>query len=130
MLLREPPFDGAAAGAGGDAGPSVTAVLRAALAPLKARIDAAFIYGIAAKGAAREHGHIDMMIVGSGIAYAEVIPYLIKAAGCIGRSINPGIYSADELTRKLAGGNRLVLAVLKQRKIFLIGSENDLPQPR
>ena len=129
-MLREPPFDNADAGAGGDAGPSVTEVLRAALAPLQARIDAAFIYGVPAKRTAPEHGDIDVMIVGSGIAYVEVIPYFIKAARRIGRGINPGIYTADELARKLAGGNRLVLAVLKQRKIFLIGSEEDLPRPR
>lgn len=129
-MLQDPPFDNADAGAGGDAGPSVPEVLRAALIPLKARIDAAFIYGVPAKGVALEHGDIDVMIVGSGIAYVEVIPYLIKAARRIGRGINPGIYSADEFARKLAGGNRLVLAVLKQRKIFLIGSEKDLPRPR
>ena len=105
-------------------------VLRAALAPLAARIDAAFIYGPAAKGALTAQGDIDLMIIGSGIAYADVIPYLIPAAKYAGRAIHPSVYGADELSRKLAGGNRVMLAVLKQRRIFLIGAENDLPRPR
>ena len=130
MMLQEPPLDNAADDAGGSSGQSVTAVLRAALAPLAARIDAAFIYGAPAKGAMPRHGDIDVMIIGIGIAYTDVIPPLIQAAARIGRGINPGIYSAGEVTRKLAGGNRLVLAVLKQRKIFLIGSEDDIPRPR
>lgn len=129
-MLREPPTDNAGEEAGGDAGPSVAEVLRATLAPLAAGIDAAFIYGSMARGAGTEHGDIDVMIIGSGIAYADVIPHLIKAAKYIGRTINPSVYSAAELTGKLASGNRLVRAVLKQHKIFLIGSDDDIPQPR
>ena len=129
-MLREPPLDNAADTVGGDGGPSVIEVLRAALAPLGAGMDAAFIYGAAAKRAAAGHGDIDVMIIGSGIAYADVIPHLIKAARVIGRGINPCVYSADELARKLAGGNRVIRAVLAQPKIFLVGSADDLPHPR
>ena len=129
-MLIEPPVDNAAADAHGNGGLSVTEVLRAALAPLTARIDTAFIYGPAAKGAATAQGDIDLMIIGRGIGYADVIPHLISAAKYIGRGIQPSIYSADELTRKLASGNRVVLAVLKQRKIFVFGSANEILQQR
>jgi hypothetical protein len=129
-MLREPPIDDAADDGGGDARPSVTEVLRAALAPLAAQIDAAFIYGAAARVAAKEHGDIDVMIIGSKIAYADVIPCFIAAAKYTGRTINPSVYSAAEWSRKLAGGNRVVLAVLAQRKIFLIGAEDGIPRPR
>mgnify|MGYP001230932548 CR=1 FL=1 len=129
-MLREPPLDNAADDTGGEAGVCVTAVLRAALAPLAAHIDAAFIYGRPAKGAATAHGDIDVMIIGRGITYADVIARLIAAAKHLGRSINPSVYSADEWARKLAGGNRVALAVLKQRKIFLIGSADGIPRPR
>lgn len=129
-MLREPPVENAAGDAHGNGGPSVTAVLRAALAPLRARIAAAFIYGPMAKGVATAHSDIEVIIIGSGIAYADVIPQFIAAAKYIGRTINPSVYSAHEWARKLAGGNRVVLAVLKQRKIFLIGSADDIPQAR
>ena len=128
-MLREPPVDNAANDAGGAAGPSVTEVLRAALAPLAPRIDAAFIYGPAAHGTMSGHGHIDVMIIG-GIAYADVIPHFIAAAKYISRTINPSVYSAADWSRKQAGGNRVVLAVLKQPKIFLIGTEDGIPRPR
>ncbi len=127
-MLREPPIDNAAIDAGGEAVPSVTEVLRAALAPLAAGIDAAFIYGPTARGAVT--GHIEVMIIGSEIAYADVIPGFIAATKYIGRTINPSVYSATDWSHKLAAGNRVVLAVLKQRKIFLIGSEDGIPQPR
>src|SRR5476649_2954505 len=98
-MLREPPGDNAAENAGSDNGPSVTEVLRAALAPLTTRIDAAFIYGPTARGATTGHGHIDVMIIGIGIAYADVIPHFIAAAKFIGRTINPSVYTAAEWSR-------------------------------
>ena len=129
-MLRASPGDDPGDDAGGGSAPSVTEVLRAALAPLTARITTAFIYGPMAKGAATAHSDIEVMIIGSAIAYADVIPQFIAAAKYIGRTINPSVYSAHEWARKLAGGNRVVLAVLKQRKIFLIGSADDIPQAR
>ena len=129
-MLRESPGGDPGDDAGSNSGPSVTEVLRAALAPLTERIAVAFIYGPMAQGAATAHSDIEVMIIGSEIAYADVIPQFIAAAKTIGRAINPSVYSTDEWTRKLASGNRVVLAVLKQRKIFLIGTEDAIPRPR
>lgn len=129
-MLREAPGGGPGDDAGGSSGPTVTEVLRAALAPLTARIDAAFIYGPLAKGAATAHSDIEVMIIGRDVAYADVIPQFIAAAKCIGRAINPSVYSTDEWKHKLAAGNRVLLAVLKQRKIFLIGTDDAIPRPR
>ena len=129
-MLREPPFDIAGGGGGGGGGLPVTEVLRAALAPLRARIDAAFIYGPAAQAGLAGDRDIDFMIIGRDIAYADVIPHLIAAAKHIGRGIQPSVYTAREFTYKLAGGNRAVLAVMKQRKIFLVGADDAIPQAR
>jgi hypothetical protein len=127
-MLREPPYDFSGDDAGGDDRPPATDVLRAALAPLAARIDAAFIYGPAARGPA--HVEIDLLIVGRDIAYAEVLPHIIAAAKFVGRAINPSVYTADEWTEKLARGNRVALAVMKQPKVFLLGTERSVPRPR
>ena len=68
------------------------------------------------------------MIIGRAIAYAEVIPRFIAAAKYLGRSINPSVYCADEWKRKLVQGNRVILAVMQQPKIFVIGSTERIPQ--
>jgi predicted nucleotidyltransferase len=130
-MLREPPYDD---GAGrddddGDAAPSVTDILRAALEPVATQIDAAFIYGPLARGASSAHRDIDIMIIGRGIEYTDVIPHFIAAAKYLGRAINPSVYSADEWRRKMAAGNRVMLALMKQPKIFVIGTQDRIPQP-
>ena len=128
-MLREPPYgDGAGRDEGdGDAAPSVTDVLRAALAPVAARIDAAFIYGAHARGAPSAHADIDIMIIGRGIGYTDVIPHFIAAAKYLGRAINPSVYSAEEWRRKMAAGNRVMLALMKQPKIFVLGTQDGIP---
>ncbi len=128
-MLREPPYDdGAGRDDGGDAAPSMSDVLRAALEPVAARIDAAFIYGPVARGALKAHGDIDIMIIGRGIEYADVIPHFIAAAKYLGRTINPGVYRTDEWRSKLAAGNRVMLALMNQPKIFVIGTQDAIPQ--
>jgi len=126
-MLREPPHDNGA-GDGDDASPSMTDILRAALEPVAARIDAAFIYGPMARGTMKEHSDIDLMIIGCDIEYADVIPHFIAAARYLGRTINPSVYRADEWRRKVAAGNRVMLALMKQPKIFVIGTQDAIPQ--
>lgn len=126
-MLLEPPPSHEADESTGDAAPSVTDVLRAALAPLAARIDAAFIYGTTAGAALAGKQAIDIMIIGRGIVHADVLTVLIDAKKYLGRTINPSVYGIEEWTRKVAAGNRVMLAVLKQRKVFLIGSADRLP---
>lgn len=108
----------------------VADVVREALAPLAKHIAVAFIYGSLAKGTDTVHSDVDVMIIGMKVSYTDVIPHVVKAQHRIGRTINPSIYTAAELGRKLAGANSFLVAVMKQPKIFLIGSEGDLPKPR
>jgi hypothetical protein len=129
-MLREPPADSGDGDAGDAAAPTVVEVLRAALAPLAARIDAAFLYGTLAAGAVTGQGHLDVMIIARDLTYAEVIPNFIAAAKYIGRTINPSVYSTDEWARKFAAGNRVAIAVMKQPRIFLLGADNNIPRPR
>ena len=128
-MLREPTFaHGADNDDDGGAAPSMTEVLRAALAPVATRIDAAFIYGPAARGAAKPHGDIEIMIIGRDIDYTDVIPRFIAAAKYLGRTINPSVYRAHEWRSKMAAGNRVMLALMKQPKLFVIGSHDSIPQ--
>lgn len=103
--------------------------LRAALAPLDKRIRAAFIYGSVAKGADTASSDIDVMIISDGLSFPDVIKAFTNAEREIGRSVNPTIYNLEEWRRKLLDEGGFLGRVLAQPKIFLIGSDNDLPKP-
>lgn len=103
-------------------------ILRLALLPLSDKIQTAFIYGSIAKGGDTAKSDIDVLIVGTGLAHADVYDALSAHEINLGRPVNPSIYSTQELQRKLAEGNAFVSRVLEQPKIFLIGSDDDLPK--
>jgi predicted nucleotidyltransferase len=108
-------------------------VLRQGLLPVAERISTAFIYGSIAKGTDSARSDIDVMVIGENIAYPDVYSALIPAEERLGRKISPAIYSRDDVTRKLKEENSFLTRIMSQPKIFLIGSEHDLPeteQPR
>jgi hypothetical protein len=67
------------------------------------------------------------MVIGDGIAYPEVYASLMPAETQLGRKVSPTIYSNDEALLKLKKENAFLTRVMAQPKIFLIGSEIDLP---
>lgn len=104
--------------------------LRAALAPLAKRIRAAFVYGSVAKGTDTARSDVDLMLVSDDLSFPEVIQALTKAEREIGRSVNPSVYSRGDWQRKLGEEGGFLRRVLAQPRIFLIGSDDDLPKPR
>ncbi len=103
----------------------VADVLREALAPLSAQIAAAFVYGSVASGEERAGSDVDVMIIGDA-SFADVVAALAPAQLALGREVNPNLYPALELRRKLAAGESFVQRVLSQPKIFIIGGEDEL----
>lgn len=101
-------------------------VLRNALADFRDRVKSAFIYGSIAKGTDRSGSDIDVMIVSDQVAYPEMLEAFSSIEAKLGRSVNPTIYKTDEFQKKIASDNSFVTRVMKQPKIFLIGSENDI----
>jgi predicted nucleotidyltransferase len=104
--------------------------VRKALAPLAKRIEAAFIYGSVAKGTDTASSDIDVMIVSDGLSFPDVIQALTKAESEIGRSINPAVYGQDEWRRKQTEAGGFLQRIMEQPRIYLIGSDDDLPKPR
>jgi predicted nucleotidyltransferase len=100
-------------------------VLRAALEPLAERILAAFVYGSVAREEETAQSDIDLMIIGE-VELDETLSRLSKPEGSLGRPVNPTVYSAKEFKQKMASGNHFLNAVMKDKKIFLMGSENEL----
>ncbi len=103
----------------------VADVLRAALAPLAARLKVAFIYGSVAKLAQRNGSDVDVMVVGEP-AFGEVVSALGSAQETLAREINPTVYSPAEFRSKLKAGHHFLTAVVGGEKLFLIGDEHEL----
>jgi hypothetical protein len=67
------------------------------------------------------------MVISDRLTYGEVFGALERAAKAIGRTVNPTVYSVAEFSKRRGGENALVTRVLKQPKVWMIGSEDDLP---
>jgi uncharacterized protein len=100
-------------------------VLRSALRPLSKQIVAAFVYGSVAREQETAQSDVDVMVVGKA-TLDDVLSRLLTAEKNIGRSINPTVYSVSEFKSKLAAGNHFLTSVLKGRKVFLVGDDDDL----
>ncbi len=96
-------------------------VLRAALAPLAGQIDQAFIYGSVAKGKDTAKSDIDLMIISEKIAYADLFAALEPATSRLKRTVNPTLYSAIEVNKRILDDNAFVKRVLAQPKLWVIG---------
>ena len=103
-------------------------VLRTALEPMRGQIQAAFVYGSVARGDENAGSDVDVMIVGD-VGFAEIIAALAPAQDALARTINPNIYPFDEFASKLAAREPFLRRVMEDRKIFLIGSDDDFGQP-
>ena len=101
--------------------------LRDALKPIASAIRAAFVYGSVAKATDQASSDIDLMIVSDSLTYGEVFGALERITRTVGRQINPTVYTAGEFSKRTRTENAFVTRVLEQPKLWIIGSENDLP---
>jgi predicted nucleotidyltransferase len=100
--------------------------LRAALAPLRDRIQAAFVFGSVAKQTDHAASDIDVMIISDTLEFPDVILALQPVEQGLGREINPVIYTHKELFRRLKADEGFVHRVISQPKVWLFGSEDGL----
>lgn len=103
-------------------------VLRRALASFANRISVAFIYGSVAKATDTASSDIDVMIVAPDLSYSEVVAFFAEPEASLGRAINPTLYKPEDFARKLAEDNAFLSKVLNQPRIFLIGTDDDIPK--
>ncbi|MHC8412929.1 nucleotidyltransferase domain-containing protein [Pseudomonas sp. Hz4] len=95
--------------------------LRQALQPFAEQVTWAFVYGSIAKDQANASSDIDLMLIGEGLHYSEVMERLMPMEEQLGRTLNPTLYTPDDWAAKLATQNSFVVRVAQQDKINLIG---------
>jgi predicted nucleotidyltransferase len=99
--------------------------LRDALKPVSSAIRAAFVYGSVAKAADQAGSDIDLMIVSDSLSHGEVFGAIERVSRMLGRRVNPTVYSASEFSKRAR--DAFLTRVLQGPKVWVIGSENDLP---
>lgn len=99
--------------------------IRDALADLDSRLDQVFIFGSLAAGTARMTSDIDLMVVGD-VSFTEIVTALIDTHESLNREVNPVVMKRGEFQKKARNQDRFVSRILKEPKIFVKGSENEL----
>lgn len=97
--------------------------LRQALEPFSEQLSWAFVYGSIAKGQANASSDIDLMLIGEGLHYSEVMERLMPLEEQLGSPLNPTLYTPQDWAVKFAAGNSFVVRVAQQDKINLLGED-------
>jgi predicted nucleotidyltransferase len=100
-------------------------VLASALKPLEDKIAAALIYGSVASETDTGSSDIDLFVIGKA-RFSEITEAISGCERNLARSVNVYSLTPEEFSNKASEKNHFVLNVLKSKKIFLIGSDNDL----
>jgi predicted nucleotidyltransferase len=91
----------------------------------KNSIKIAFIYGSYAQGRESFSSDIDLMVIGE-ISSKELSSILSKPKKELMREINYAVFSLKEFINKVKQKDHFLSSVLKDKKIFIVGSENEL----
>ena len=97
-------------------------VLQEVLAPLRDRIELAYVYGSHASGEEKDESDVDLMIIGE-VSLREVSAPLRRAREMLRRQINPTLYRAEEYKVALAEKNSFVKRVHDGPRIEIIGRD-------
>ncbi len=89
------------------------------------KISFAFIYGSYAKGDENLSSDIDLFVIGS-ITSKELSTLISKPKRELGREINYAVFPFDEIKKRIKRKDHFLNDVMKGKKIFIIGSENEL----
>jgi predicted nucleotidyltransferase len=108
----------------------VADVIRQALKPLNAQIKLAFIYGSIAKGTDARTSDIDLMLIGEGLNYGDVMDVLMPFEESLQRSVNPTIFTSAEFASRLDQNSSFLVRVMEQPKLVIKGVIDDFREPR
>ena len=100
--------------------------LQTALAPLAAKIAAAFVYGSIAKGTDTAASDVDLMVIADKLEYGELFSVLKEAEGALGRSVNPNLMTRADWRRKRAEPDSFAARIAGRPRLFVLGSDDEL----
>jgi predicted nucleotidyltransferase len=89
------------------------------------QVQLALIFGSLARGEDSPESDVDLLVIGSLPVQSLTAP-LREAEAELAREINPVVMRSDELARRVASGDHLVGAIMRDPKLFLIGDEDEL----
>lgn len=84
----------------------------------------AFIHGSFAEGREKTSSDIDIVVIG-GIKPMEIKSLFYEYQSKISREINSIVYTEEEFLKKAREKNHFVTALLKAKKVFLKGEEDE-----
>lgn len=85
----------------------------------------AFIYGSVAKNLEDAQSDIDVMLIGD-VSEDDIIKAISKAEERLGREVNYSLFSPSDWKKQLKAKKAFITNVAKDKKIFLIGTEDEL----
>ena len=102
----------------------IAEIIKSNLAKLDS-IKIAFIYGSYAKGQESLLSDIDLLLIG-GITSKEVSVLLSQPKQELNREINYALFKLQEFKKRVKQKDHFLNTVLKEKKIFIIGNEDEL----
>ena len=101
--------------------------LRRSFEPYADAIKTAFIYGSVAKQTDTAQSDIDLMVIGDELNYSDLYTAAQHAENRLRRKVNPLFLSQEDWRRKASDKGSVISKISSSPKIFIIGSEKDLP---
>jgi predicted nucleotidyltransferase len=105
----------------------LTEPLRNAIAPLASKITAAFVFGSVAKKQDTSTSDIDLMVISDTVTYPDLYTALEPLNERLRRTVNPQVYTQREFAKRVKDQNSFITRLLTQPKLWIYGSEHDLP---
>ena len=100
-------------------------LLRDALATLARKIKVGFVFGSIPQGTQRGTSDVDLFVIGSA-TLRDVVLAVAHLRERLGREVNPVAMSASEFSTQYRQRDRFVNRVMKETKLFVIGTADDL----
>ena len=104
-------------------------VIRKALESFDEKIELAFIYGSMTKGSDVKTSDIDLMLIGKGLIYGELMELLVPLEESLRRPINATIYTPAKFREKLKLDNSFIVRVIERSMLMIKGEINDFREP-
>jgi predicted nucleotidyltransferase len=99
--------------------------LRTALEPFARRIRLAFVYGSVARGEHDSASDVDVLVVGT-LRPSVLAQEKIALGARLGRPVQFAVLSPGELKDRLAERDHFTVNLMRQPKIWLVGSDSDV----